>query len=188
MHKCVCTSSQSMGEHKVSCSIAPCLVPLRQVFSLNLEVGWWPESPVILLPLSVTVLGFQAHWFGGFLNPSPDACTNTLAHRANTPALGNFRLKQCITKKVSMLIGWRLCLWQQSHSAIGSSGQNSYSGYCVWGEGLGGFWPSVEHVLPEKGSIGSAPANQHHAERELRWPGPLSFQETRETWTIFHRY
>lgn len=99
-----------------------------------------------------------------------------------TPALCNFRLKQRITKKA---IGWSLRLWQQSHSAIGSSGRYSYSGCCVWGEVLGGLWPSVEHVLPEKGSIGSAPANQHHVERELRWPGPLSFQETREAWTIF---
>lgn len=187
MHKCVCTSSRSMGEHKVSCSIVPCLVPLRQVFSLNLEVGWWPASPVILLPPSVTVLGFQAHWFGGFLNPSPDARTNTLAHRVNTPALCNFHLKQHITKKVSTLIGWSLRLWQQSHSVI--VGGIPIVGAVFGGRTLvGGFWPSVEHVLPEKGSIGSAPANQHNAERELRWPGPLSFQETQETWTIFQRY
>jgi hypothetical protein len=42
-------------------SLILCLIPLRQGPSLNLVLGWQPESSKTLLPLSQHGLEFQAH-------------------------------------------------------------------------------------------------------------------------------
>ena len=46
VYVCVCTIMKARG---VPCSIAFCLSPLRQ--DLSPELGWQPETPVLLLSL-----------------------------------------------------------------------------------------------------------------------------------------
>lgn len=56
VYVCVCTIMKARG---VPCSIAFCLSPLRQ--DLSPELGWQPETPVLLLSLPPKTLWLQVH-------------------------------------------------------------------------------------------------------------------------------